>query len=159
MGKREKSILVLTDDSYLNQHSAKGLRARREVELLKKVYYEVNVLVLSEVKYYRNLPNIDYKIIHIYSSKLDWIIAPFSALKLRNESKSCDFIFSINLNSGWVGFFLSILTGKPLILDYHGVVPEERKYLGGSNLKYRIIKLDRKSTRLNSSHVAISYAV
>src|SRR2546430_5270578 len=34
-----------------------------------------------------------------------------------------------------------------------------RHHGGGSRQKYRVIDLDRKSTRLNSSHSQISYAV
>src|SRR5207253_11145192 len=51
-----------------------------------------------------------------------------------------------------------IRAGHIFFKDFKNVMPMERFYLGGAN-SLRSYDTDRKSTRLNSSHVAISYAV
>src|SRR5690606_41126995 len=49
-------------------------------------------------------------------------------------------------------------TGLPVMVeDYNEVVKMEIYFEGQDPTHYPIIKIDRKSTRLNSSHVKISY--
>src|SRR2546430_10042762 len=56
-------------------------------------------------------------------------------------------------------YTLSLPDALPIYADTKGVIREERTRLAGNVLVWERGGVDRKSTRLNSSHSQISYAV
>src|SRR5439155_24729012 len=73
-------------------------------------------------------------------------------------------LFRSHLGKGWAGFNFGRALGKPVRVINDAAMQALGSYHGGGRMLFLglgtgLEKQDRKSTRLNSSHVAISYAV
>src|SRR5262245_43469177 len=72
------------------------------------------------------------------------------------------FFFCAVALTSWLGGFGPGLLASVLsiwLIDYHFTAPYYIPEIGAEDLPRLIVFLDRKSTRLNSSHLGISYAV
>ncbi len=135
------SVLVLVDFSYLDPFSAKGIRAKREIEMLKNLGAIIEIHAFTGRQERREEGDLDEQIhIHnVFSAKLTWLLAPLLALKMAGRAYHFDKLFAIESFAGWVGTFLSYLSRKPLVLDCHGATPEECIYSGRRYFKCKIL--------------------